>query len=540
MELPEITPSNQRAIDVLTALSLERLDPINHFEKFARPFGGIVRDDPRYSAPLYPDFEDYDYLHATTKLKPIYLNELDLKLEEDRELLGRLTRMEFTGNTFETVAKCSCGKLRGNFRVREDRPQVCDRCGDSPEKFLNKGNDTKLWLKAPEGVERFVHIGFMTTFFKNITLGSPKVCVPWYFLDKDYRRLVNKTKNMTGIVLKKMFETLEITEFNINTFYHNADRIMDYILLGEGRRHFKDSKEAAAYMEVWNKYKHIAFPEYMKVPNRYSTILEKSGKDTFSFSYQPVTAAMYVTMVDTLKSNVCNKLSDGDKLKNAETIGKTLIELAEQYCSTNNPKALFEKHGINRKHCASGSLPFTGRSIITSQTGIIDPDVLIIPWKMALSKLEINIKGFLYRNGHTPNMAAKRIKEAAYKIDPLIDSFFARMEAERSMLIQAGRNPSIEYLSLRTFHPEINRDLLDESIKLPILGVKIQNADFDGDNEFTIWCMDNESKAKAYGGWGHHQAMDRNTPFKVGDYAGQTATNLINLNTLMHQHVIAA
>lgn len=64
--------------------------------------------------------------------------------------------------------------------------------------------------------------------------------------------------------------------------------------------------------------------------------------------------------------------------------------------------------------------------------------------------------------------------------------------------------------------------------------------DFDGDNEFTIWCMDNESKAKAYGGWGHHQTMDRNTPFKVGDYAGQTATNLINLNTLMHQHVIAA
>ncbi|MNT95818.1 hypothetical protein D3C72_2377720 [compost metagenome] len=46
---------------------------------------------------------------------------------------------------------------------------------------------------------------------------------------------------------------------------------------------------------------------------------------------------------------------------------------------------------------------------------------------------------------------------------------------------------------------------------------------------------DNESKAKAYGAWGHHQTLDRNIPFTVGDYAGQAATNLMNLNTLMAQ-----
>lgn len=62
--------------------------------------------------------------------------------------------------------------------------------------------------------------------------------------------------------------------------------------------------------------------------------------------------------------------------------------------------------------------------------------------------------------------------------------------------------------------------------------------DFDGDQEYVIAIFDNESKAKAYGGWGHHQTLDRNAPFKVGDYAGQTATNLMNLNTLMTQHVI--
>lgn len=538
MQLPPINESNERAISALTKFSLEALDPMTYIAKFAAPFGGVLTDDPLYSMPLYPDFENYDYLHDTSKLKPIYLNDLDLKLEEDRELLGRLTRMEFTGNSFETIAKCSCGHLRGNFRIREDRPQICEICGDPPEKFLNRGDNTKLWMRAPEGVDRFVNIGFLSTFFSNIAIGSPKVCVPWYFLDKSYRRDVDKGRNMTNVTLKNMFNALGITEFNINTFYRNADALMEYILVGDGRRHFKDTKEGPAYMEVWEKYKHIAFPYYMKMPNRYSTILEKTGKDTFSFSYQPITAAMYVTMIDTMKSNLCHKLTTQELQKNADTIGQTLVQLAEQYRKVNNPKALFEKHGLNRKHCGSGSLPFTGRSIITSQTGIIDPDRLIVPWKMAISMLEIHIKSFLYRRGHTPYMALQRIKQAAYQIDPLIDEFFQDMEDNCKALIQSGRNPSIEYLSLHTYKFGVNRDLEDESIKLPILGTKQQNADFDGDNEYVVVLVDNESKAKAYGGWGHHQTLDRNNPFKVGDYAGQTATNLMNLNTLMHTHAI--
>ena len=94
--------------------------------------------------------------------------------------------------------------------------------------------------------------------------------------------------------------------------------------------------------------------------------------------------------------------------------------------------------------------------------------------------LDIHLKSFLYRRGHTPYKALQRIKQAAYHIDPLIDEFFRDMEENCKALIQSGRNPSIEYLSLRTFKFAVNRDLEDESIKLPILGVKIQNADFDG------------------------------------------------------------
>lgn len=475
MELPEITPSNQKAINVLTQYTVESLDPMTYLSKFALKFKNLS-DDPRYSKPLYPDFEDYDYLHDTSKLKPIYLNDLDLKLEEDRELLGRLTRMEFNGNTFDTVAQCTCGHLRGNYRIRAGNPQICLYCGDPVEKFFNRGNDSKIWLKVPEGVDRFVNLGFYSTFFSNITVGSPIVCIPRYFMDKDYRRTVDKAKNTSGIIVRTLLQALDIQEINMNTFYRNADRIMEWILVGEGRRYFKNSKEGQMYMDLWERNKHIAFPRYMKVPNRYSTVLEKSGKETFAYSYQPVTASLYISLTDTLKSNTTHRLTEAEKDKNVDVVGRTLCALAQQYVEVNNPTGLFLKTALNRKHVGSGSTPFTGRTVITSMTGIIDPDALIVPWKICISILEIHIKSYLYRKGHTPKQAKDRIAEAAYQIDPLIDEFFKDMEDGCKALVQSGRNPTIEYLSFHTFKLRVNRDLEDESIKLPILSTKMMNA----------------------------------------------------------------
>lgn len=53
------------------------------------------------------------------------------------------------------------------------------------------------------------------------------------------------------------------------------------------------------------------------------------------------------------------------------------------------------------------------------------------------------------------------------------------------------------------------------------------------DQMYVVMLLDNESKAKSYGGFGHQQMLDKNKLFTVGGYAGQTATNLMNLNTMM-------
>jgi len=537
MNFPDLTPSNERAIAALTTAKPAELDPITHFQSFAKSFGGILFDDPKFSAPLYPDFEDFNYLHDTSRLSHVYLNDFDFNLEDDREAVERMTRLDFENNTFDTVARCSCppgtGGLYGNYLLNSGR--VCSKCGDQAQQFLDKGEDTNMWLRCPEGVKVFVNIGFFTTFFNNIQIGnpSPKVSVPRFFIDPTYRAAQKKLKNGTMIILAQMLDALGITDPNLNEFYDRCDDIMQYILVGPGKRYSKTPQEGHRLLAFYHKYKHLAFCQYLKVPKRYCTVFERSGKDVYAYSHHPETAQLYYAIADTLKSNSCHKLTDREHRKNVEVVGKTLVQLADQYKQTNNPKAIFNKQGISRKHVCSGSIPWTGRSVITSQTGIIDSDKLIVPWKMVIAMLDYHITGQLYRKGFNPWQVAALINKAAFEIVPEIDAIITDMEEHYKCLVETGRNPSIEYLSLRAFFLKVNRDLTDESIKIPITAVKQLNADFDGDQMYIVLIFDNESKAKAYGGFGHHQTLDKNVPFRVGDYAGQAATNLMNLNTMM-------
>lgn len=557
MNLPELTDSNKLAVEKLTSFSEDFLNPSRFFGGYARNLGSSLQDDGEFSKPLYMDFKDFNYLHDTSLLNHVYLNDFDANLEEDREALARLTRMEFNTNTFETIAKCSesCGHLRGNYLIGSGR--VCPKCGNKVERFLDRGQDTNLWLRKPEGVNTFVNIGFFISFFNSVTIGSPQIIVPRYFLDSGYRKQINKLNNSATRVLYTLLQELEITEVNLNVFHERCDDLMNWIFVGNGRRHFKNSQESQRYLEMYQANKHIAFCDYIKVPSRYSTVLEKSGKDIYSYPHQPATAQLYFAISDTFKSTPVTPISEERLAKNVDIVGKTLVALADQYKDTNNPDTLFSKPALNRKHVSSGPLPFTGRSVITSATGIIDPNNLLVPWKMCLAILEHHIFSYLYRRSHTPHQARERLNRAAYSIDPLIDQFFKEMEYGKTAspeheavlkeielqgnrcLVQAGRNPSIEYLSLRTFFLRVNRDLEDESIKLPILAVGPQNADFDGDQEYIVFVFDNESKAKAYGAFGHHLVLDKNIPFKVGGYSGQTSTNLMNLNTLMSQTAVS-
>jgi hypothetical protein len=483
MEFPEINSSTQRAISALTELSAENMDPIQYFSNFAKSFGGVLPEDMSYSKPLYPDFEDYDYLHDTSLLKPVYLNDFDLNLEEDRDTLAGLIRMDFKGNTFDTIAQCApwCGKLRGNYLIGSSK--VCTHCGQKAEQFLDKGEQTILWLRPPEGVSGFAHHGFYNSFFKHITLGGgsaggSKICVPRYFLENNYRAEQRNKSIPAKRVLNMMLEELNIpdNEVHLNTFHLRCDEIMHWIIEGNGAKYFKPPVDQHLYWRMYKKYRHLAFSQFLKVPNRYATVLERKPNTIYGYQYQPATEKLYLAMADTKKSNSVHQLTVIEKRRNIDIVGRSLVRLAEQYAKVNNPNVLFAKPGLNRKHGCSGPIPFTARCVITSQTGLLNSDVLIVPWKVGVAVHNEVLCSQLYRRGYYPTTAIETLHISGYKVVPIIDELFKAAEDAHKILVQAGRNPSIEYLSLRTFFCKFNRDLTDESIKIPIPTVGEYNA----------------------------------------------------------------
>ena len=476
MKLPPITDFHEKSIKALMDENINFLDPLPVFNEFAQRYGQSLQDDPQFSEPLYHDFEDYDYLHDTSTLEPVYLNDFDFNLEEDRERLGKLTRMDFSGNTFDTVATCGCGELRGNYLLGSER--TCNKCGDKVERFLERGEDVKLWLRKPEGVKAFLNIGFYNTFFSSLKIKDPNtISLVEYFVNPIYRKQEDKRKTRTIYTLKNILTDLGINEINLNSFYDNCDLLMEYFLIGPGKKYSGLGRKSEDMYRIYQKYRHVAFCNYIKVPNRYSTIIERVGnKEVYCAEGQLETTQLYYAIAETLESSQFHQLNEKEVLRNVESVGKNLVKLSVQYAKFNNPTLLFKKKAMSRKHVCSGSFPFTGRSIITSQTGIMNPGVLVIPWRMAIAIMKIHIQNTFYRQGLTPWKALRKLNMAAYKVDSDIDAIFERIEKERKGIVESGRMPSIEYLSLSTFFMMVNRSVNDESIKIPISACSEKNA----------------------------------------------------------------
>ena len=467
------------AVNVLAKESFDDLLPLKQFERYQQQLGKKLFDDESYYAPLYPSFRDMNFAHDTSKSQPIYLNDFDFCLEEDRTKLEKLIRMDFDTDTFETTASCGCDKpLKGNHLIGSGR--VCKNCGNQVERLIDTELTTKVWLRLPTGVHSFINPAFFRTFFQKIATASPKIEIITYIIDPGYRRKINSQPSEKLRDLQAHLQRL-ITKFDLNEFVINADKILDHFLLGEGRvlTSLKNS-DAREIMLGYMMFKDVVFCKYLPVPNKLSTVIEKSGKERYASSSQLKMDSTYMSIADTKDNSELYQVNEMDIQESVNRVGKGIVALAQQNAQQMKD-FLFPKPGANRKLIASGSLPLTGRSVITSKTGIHNPGMIEVPWIMALAQLEKHILSHLYRKGYSPTAAAEKIAKAAHYLDPDIDAFFTYHEERNDIVCKSGRMPSIQYLSRRTFFARIKRDLGDQSIGLPILSVSPFNADFDGE-----------------------------------------------------------
>ncbi len=465
---------NDDTINALTGEEFSALKPLVHFKRYAEQHGGYLGDNKQLYQAIYPDFNDFDFRHNTNRTTPVYLNDFDFCLEEDRSRIAALIRMDFNSETFETIAQCQCGRLRGNHMLGS--PIKCPECGTKAERLVESDLETKVWLRVPEGVRAFINPGFYKTFFERISTGSPKIRVVNWLIDSSFRRRAKARSTESGRRMMAELEKIGV-EPNLNSFIDNADRFMEHFLVGEGLRAISmTAAEGRDFYNLYWRFRDIIFPRYLPVPNRFATIIERDGSDRYVSSNQLKISGIYQSIADTRDTTELYKTTPHDLQENVDIVGKCIVKLANQN-SENLKNMLFVKNGTFRKHVIAGSLPYSGRGIITSTTGIHNPGIARIPRVMVVAMLKKFILSHLYRLGIPPLKAQVLIAKAAHRPIKEVDDFIRQAERERDIVCILGRNPTIQHLSIRAFFVKMNEDPEDESINLPILSAAPFNAD---------------------------------------------------------------
>ncbi|KAB3419266.1 hypothetical protein F9Z84_07120 [Escherichia coli] len=523
--------------DILSKYADENMIPSLLFDKMIEAAGVTPRqDDPKFYTPLYPDFEDFDLKHDTSVTTPIYLNDFDFNIEEHRQAVVDLLRTEYEGNNFDTVASCQCKKFRSN--IYDGMNVVCDNCGTEVVKPLATKIETKVWLKRPAYVSGFISPAMWAIFFSKLNTKSPKVNLVEYWINPAVRgekRFKDPNNNAFKIAAKiEAFRKALDVPFGYNSFIDN----LDYIIRGAIEHDVskvvdlteKDRENFAAF---WDKFHNKAVFKYLPLPNKITTVVESDQRDRYINKEQTDLDKIYFTLADTYPGDDVRAPEENEELmgKNMKPLVDALMEVQKNI--------LFGKKGMIRYHAGAGKLPFTGRSIITGESGVCRSDTIILPWLYGLTCLDKHLTSWLYRKGYTPLKIKEIIRTAAHTRHPLIEEFYTWIETNRYAMVTAGRNPSIQYLSARAFFVQFSRDLDDKSIRIPITTVKEYGADFDGDQMYVIFIPDMMSKIESYSSWGHHQMLDPNRLFKTSRFATHTKTNLLNINSVMLSEPIA-
>ena len=458
---------------VFSAINESTLMPSKLFDDMFKDVRLNLQDDERFYDPIVVDFDDFDKRHNESTVAPIYLNDFDFNIQEDRETIVGLLRTEYDQNNFSTIGSCSCGKYNANLYVGTNF--VCDECGTPVIKTFSNNFETKVWLRTPANVKGYINPGIYATFFRKLNTKTPKVNIVDYWINESIRKEGRfkdplKTAGKIAAKLEMLSEELNIP-FGYNSFVEHCDTIVTNLLANDYLK-ILDLKQPdrEIYLNFWNKHKSKAISHYFPVPNKNMTIIESDNRNRYFTKEQIELNKVFQTISDLYPKD------DERVVENPIIMGKLYSNLVSTL-ETIQKNMLMGKRGICRFSAAGGKIPFTGRTIITGQSDVNRTDTFYLPWEFAITCLDKQLTNWLYKRGYTPLKVKKIIREAANKICPIVEEFVNWIEENNYAVIIAGRNPSIQYLSARTVFARFHRDVENKAMSIGILSCSLFGAD---------------------------------------------------------------
>ena len=163
---------------------------------------------------------------------------------------------------------------------------------------------------------------------------------------------------------------------------------------------------------------------------------------------------------------------------------KSYIEYNEIIIATR----LSRKKSLMRQHLFGARFHQSARAVIVPIVGQHDYDELHMPWTIMVNMLRPMLTNRLLRRGYDINTIYERFHHAMFGFDVEIYQILNDLIKEcpyKGIPVLFNRNPSLKRGSIQMLYiTRVIPDVEDNSIRMSVLVLRDQNADFD-----CIWCL---------------------------------------------------
>lgn len=228
-------------------------------------------------------------------------------------------------------------------------------------------------------------------------------------------------------------------------FHEHADEIIN-ILAYEYPRTAKKATTPSVIAFI-KHYRPLMFIRHIPILHN-SLHLLKSNGDTLK--YTDNTSKYILTAIVDLSLSTFKLHSAHITTYRMNTTLYKIYSLIHSYHYALIREKLGRKHALLRKHVFGSRTHFSARSVVTPHDKVLPFDELILPWKMTVNLLKLQILNLLmHRRKMLLEEALTKFLNALVQYDPVIDEVIQTIIAEfpgGRMPVAVGRNP--KYLGI--------------------------------------------------------------------------------------------
>lgn len=427
----------------------------------------VGRPIPNVHDGLYQQTIDHMAIFSNLTFQPLIANEIDVDTLQGKEALSNLLYTRYEGDSLNIVPTCDCETLIG----AQFLGQVCEVCHHECVYETEKKLESLLWIKAPNPVEMLI---------------SP---VAWIILSESFSTagfnllewLTDQSYAPSAKAIGKNQRALDhYMSYGIprglNSFYTNFDRIIELIYICRLVKDFGPNKDDT---REWIKQnRNVIFTKYLPIPSKISFVVENSGNSTYIDDNITQAFDAVHAIIAAEKGGIRSSL------KRTESKVVYAIKTLSSYYYSFAAGTLGSKPGVFRKHTFGGSLSFTGRAVISSNSGVHQYDELHLPWSLSLQLLKLHITNKLLRAPYyySPKKINNLFRDYALEYNPVLDEVMNQLIKEAPLgkipcLFQ--RNPSLHRGAAQLLYiTKIKKNPKDTTIAFSVLALKAPNGTF--------------------------------------------------------------